>query len=302
MKTVWILPGGGARGAVQVGMIKKAVKTIGWPDCIIGTSVGSLNGSLAACKNILPLEKVWRSIESPKDIYGNRAYTDWLSKALFFINSSFYHIKPLQKLLDEHLDLDKLVSSDIDFYACAWNANTNKSALFSKHGNIRAGIEASISIPMVFPETVINDEYYFDGGVRDNAPTKYIFKKDDYGKHVIGFKPDRVVIMLPGILKNYSRVGEKFDKVPKIAVRALDAIITEGQFNDVQMMLDRNQIPEYSSVETIVCQPIKDVIGTMDFYPDKIRRAIQVGEASWIANTRIYNEDNNYRGGIFVSV
>jgi NTE family protein len=47
-KTVWVLSGGGAQGAVQVGMMRALLSAGHAPDAIVATSVGSLNGAFFA--------------------------------------------------------------------------------------------------------------------------------------------------------------------------------------------------------------------------------------------------------------
>src|SRR5271168_3355422 len=63
-----VLPGGGGRGAYQVGVAKAlAEKNIEF-DFSIGTSIGGLNATLIAQGSLARLEELWCSIRA-RDIY-----------------------------------------------------------------------------------------------------------------------------------------------------------------------------------------------------------------------------------------
>ena len=74
-KTVWVLSGGGAQGAVQVGMMRALLAAGHAPDAIVATSVGSLNGSFFAVDPTLErldeLAEKWRSV-SVTSMFGTK--------------------------------------------------------------------------------------------------------------------------------------------------------------------------------------------------------------------------------------
>src|SRR2546421_5322449 len=64
-RRMWVLGGGGARGAAQVGVLQALFEAnVEAPAAIVGTSVGALNGaSIAAYPSLagtMMLRKVWR--------------------------------------------------------------------------------------------------------------------------------------------------------------------------------------------------------------------------------------------------
>lgn len=297
---VLVLPGGGAKGSVQFGMIKEYIKEFGYPSVVIGTSVGTLNGALVAARQVDDLEKIWLSIKSGRDVYKPRFINDFLSKLIFAFSSSIYTTEPLDMLIERFLDIQKLRKSDIGFYACVWNATRNKGQVIRKSAPyILDAIKASARIPIVFPETKISGEYYFDGGVTDNVPVKFCFTKNQYGQREIGMIPKRIFVLMTAADQssvNYSH----FNKIPRIAARVVDGLTAEGKRDDLKLTILRNRMPEYESIETFICDPIRPTITTLEFESSKIKESIEVGMQSFKENLVVYNESNGFNGEKYI--
>jgi len=286
-----VLPGGGAKGAVQLGMLDEYIKVYGAPQAVIGTSVGALNGALVASEQYVELHRIWNSIKSPDDVYKLRGMSRLFAIAGLYRKSSIFTMKPLEKLITKELDMNKLRMSHIQYFACAWNATTNQSEIFSKdHGSIMQGILASASIPIVFPEVKMGNDYYFDGGVTDAVPLKWAFSPR------IGFVPHRVVILMPGKIKSSTREEKPMKNVFQIAPRVIDGLTEEGKKNDIALMLARNKLSGFRSVEVMISEPVRSHMGTLDFYPKQIREGIEIGRQSFLHNTTTYSEENNFDG------
>ena len=292
--TVVLLPGGGARGSAQLGMMIEYSLRFGVPDAVIGTSVGALNGSLWSSDRLQDLIKFWLSLREPGDIYKKR----FLSKLLFLFKSSIFTNKPLWKIIDKELDLTQLRNTNSEFFACAWNANTNKAELFAKnHVNIKKAVLASAAIPIIFDEQVIDEQYYFDGGVQEQIPTKFVFKKNINGENVIRIKPNRIVILHTS-KKELPITHVKYDRMTKIAPRLIDGLTTEGKRDDIEVMLLKNQLTGYEHIETWQCEPVRSNMGFLDFYRDKIEQGISIGRHSFLHNTTRYSINNEFKGEI----
>ena len=66
-KTALVLCGGGAQGAAEIGFYQAMVELGVRPDCIIGTSVGALNGAFIACgMDISRMKEIWADISGRK--------------------------------------------------------------------------------------------------------------------------------------------------------------------------------------------------------------------------------------------
>jgi NTE family protein len=128
-----VLPGGGARGAYQVGVlhaISDLLRDDGNPfPVIVGASVGAINAAALACQawnfraGVERLAKLWSELDT-SDIYRTdlgtiTAYASrWLSSLTFgglneLNPKSFLNNEPLQQLLERELDLS-LISRAIE--------------------------------------------------------------------------------------------------------------------------------------------------------------------------------------------
>lgn len=88
-------------------------------------------------------------------------------------NTSIYDTSALKKTLDKLVDVEKLNHPDqTRFVITAINVKTGKSARFDNATTKITfdHILASASLPVTFPMTCIDGEYYWDGGVFINTP------------------------------------------------------------------------------------------------------------------------------------
>src|SRR5690349_10016153 len=72
--TAFVLAGGGARGALQVGMLRALLERGERPDLIIGTSIGAWNGAWLASNPTLgqldELVRIWRGLSPARVLLG----------------------------------------------------------------------------------------------------------------------------------------------------------------------------------------------------------------------------------------
>ncbi len=165
-KVALVLPGGGYRGAKQVGFAKELFVRK-QPSIIQGVSVGALNA--AGLVEIGPdgIEARWREIErkGPSSIF------NWI-KALtrFFFSSYFFPDKGLAELVNQ-IGIEKIINSPIELQVVVRNENTKEKVVFSSRDDriinnpeiLRKAIRASASLPGFFPAVEIEGEWYSDG-------------------------------------------------------------------------------------------------------------------------------------------
>lgn len=101
-----VLSGGGAKGAYQVGVVKALLEKNVAMDCIAGTSIGALNGSILASAPDLTagferLEKVWQRISEIKPLQGHATsgYVTMLLPYLVLLASSGLKLNPYWKII-----------------------------------------------------------------------------------------------------------------------------------------------------------------------------------------------------------
>src|SRR5581483_2017747 len=84
--TAFVLSGGGARGALQVGMLKALLEHGEYPDVLVGTSVGAWNGAWLAREPTLPgvaaLESVWSTLKPVHVLLGREPAANTPSQVL----------------------------------------------------------------------------------------------------------------------------------------------------------------------------------------------------------------------------
>lgn len=161
------LPGGGAAGANQAGMLKALSERLapGDVDLVCGASVGSLNGALYVQGDTQRLEDVWTNI-GRRSIY-------WPVPTLW----SMVWNKPLRNLIKKNVDLHKLRGKSTVLLAQACRYRDSQETVFDQwNEDFMDGLLASAAIPVIFPAVKIRDDWYVDGGVHDNSPMMPIMR------------------------------------------------------------------------------------------------------------------------------
>lgn len=156
-----VLGGGGAKGFAHVGVIKALEEQGITPTLIVGTSVGSLVGSLYA-SGYTPLQ-----LEQLALTTADSELTDFVLS-----NQGFVEGIKLKNFINNKVGGRAIESFPIRFAAVAAEKNTLTKAVFTT-GDAGLAVQSSCSIPNIFiapriPETV--GKKYIDGGVVSLIP------------------------------------------------------------------------------------------------------------------------------------
>lgn len=159
-----VLGGGGAKGFAHVGVIKVLEKNGIKPDLIVGTSAGSLVGSLyASGKTPDELEDIATHVSNDELL----DYT--LSK------QGFIEGVKLQNWVNEQVGNRKIEQLPIRFATVATNLSTTdptaQKMVFTK-GDTGLAVRASSSVPTVFIPPRINNQRFADGGLVSITPVQ----------------------------------------------------------------------------------------------------------------------------------
>ena len=192
MKRALVLAGGGSKGAYEVGFVKALYEKGISFDIITGTSIGALNGGLLAQGDFDKLQHLW-DIMDVKEVFADgfqpdlQLDLDQLSNqsqlAITFVKKYIKEkgadITPLINHMKELLDIDKFMSSPIDFGLCSVQYPSLKPLLITKHEmeeeHILDYLIASASCFPLFPMHYIHHQAYIDGGFYDNLPIDLAF-------------------------------------------------------------------------------------------------------------------------------
>jgi NTE family protein len=173
----FVFSGGGAFGAVQVGMIRALVQTGIRPDLIVGTSVGALNGAMYAVEPLLAVERltaIWA--EMPRSgVFGGRTRTGMafsgVRNLLFGSTSGLVRPDKLRALIEENLPVANIEDLRTRMAVVATDALVGRPKLLTQ-GPAGPVLQASAAIPGVFPPVKIDGCFYIDGGVTANVPVR----------------------------------------------------------------------------------------------------------------------------------
>ena len=173
-KTAFVLSGGAALGAIQVGMLHALYERGIELDLIVGTSVGALNGAYIASRPFTEqtadeLAEVWQGI-GRWQVFPLNPVTGFLG---FF--GARRHLVPdgaLRKLLAEHLEFDRLEQAPVPCHVIATDVLSGRELRLSD-GEALEAVLASAAIPGVFPPVEWGDRRLIDGGVSNNAPISH---------------------------------------------------------------------------------------------------------------------------------
>ena len=160
-KVALVLGGGGAKGFAHIGVIKALEENGITPTLVVGTSVGSLIGSLyASGYNAKQLERLALNTSDSE-------LTD-----LTLSNQGFIEGIKLKNFINAKVGGRAIENFPISFAAVAAEKHTLKKAVFSS-GDAGLAVQASCSVPNIFiapriPEKI--GKKYVDGGVVSLVP------------------------------------------------------------------------------------------------------------------------------------
>ena len=171
-KRALVLSGGGGRGAYHVGVLAFLEEHEWYPDVVVGTSIGAVNGAaLASGHNANSLWALWRRLRTKHVQKPN-----WNP----FTAVSLLDTAPLrQTLLNEGwVDFDRINSPDkaaVHLRITATEITTGQLHIFSNSLKNKTDITiehilSSCSIPLIYPHTSLDETLYWDGAVVANTP------------------------------------------------------------------------------------------------------------------------------------
>ncbi|MGL5067646.1 MAG: patatin-like phospholipase family protein [Sarcina sp.] len=196
MKIGLVLPGGGGKGAYQVGVMK-ALDELGISKHIkyvSGTSIGALNTLLFVQGDIKVAEEVWDNISTEKilpidnlDLMKRGIMLKLGAKNLSFVKK--YMPSALQQgnisrdglleIADKYLNVEMIQGSDIVSYATCTDIE-NLNAKYFKYNEydesyIKKIFLATSALPGIYEPEKIEDRFYIDGGLVDNIPIQPLY-------------------------------------------------------------------------------------------------------------------------------
>ena len=192
-----VLAGGGAKGIYQIGAWR-AIRELEIPiTCVVGTSVGAMNGAMVACGQYEGAVALWENMSIEKGFslpeplrVPDRLFS--LKNADILIREMWRNggldISPIRKELEALVDEDALRASPVEFGLVTFELSRRQPRhLFRDQiprGRLMDYIMASSAYPgLKQPE--IYGHKYLDGGVIDNVPVKMMMRRH----------PDNIIVV-----------------------------------------------------------------------------------------------------------
>jgi len=243
-KVAVVLGAGASKGFAHIGVLKVLEAQKIPIHMVVGTSAGSLVGSIyASGKTAYELQGIAMKMEKDNVIdYDWKVWKGGLikgEKLENFINQ-IVHNTPIEKL-------------KIPYYAVATNAGTGEETVFGK-GNTGIAVHASCSVPGVFQPVRIKNNTYVDGGVVSPVAVDVARR---YGADVV------IAVDISGGISNVAPSG-----------------IMNTMSKSVDIMYMKNINTQLKHADVVIRPNVKD-IGSTDL--EKFNEAIFEGEKATTA-------------------
>jgi NTE family protein len=275
-KRALVLPGGGGRGAYQVG-VAKAFHEVGISfDMIFGTSIGALNGTLIAQGSIERLEELWSHLR-PWDIF-KLPSAPQLGRMVFGRKLGLLDTSPLEELLRREVDLKKLKASasKLGLFTtdlCCLETRLIDVDEIMSNNELLDVLMATSAVPIAFPPRQLHGNgLWVDGGLVRNTPLRAAIDR--------GAEEIFMVLLHP----------EKVDVCPsnmwQVLARCLDIVLDASARKELELAQLYNRLiaegaEEASGMRSVrieLFQPRQPVnLTLLEIDPEHSRKLIQAG-------------------------
>ncbi|TMC36271.1 MAG: hypothetical protein E6J28_10450 [Chloroflexi bacterium] len=233
-RRTWVLGGGGARGAAQVGVLQALFEAgVEAPAALVGTSVGALNGaSIAAYPSLagtMMLREVWLSRQAAAVFQAHP-----LGVILSGLRRDQLSVMPQQnvrRLIERAEALSGIGTFEklrVPLAVVATDMNAGKPAVF-RSGDLTPALLASTAIPGLFPSVRIHEREHLDGGVVDNTPLNTAV--DDGAKDVLAIS-----------LMGGGEYEQAPNNIPELIARTLQLSLHHQMLSDYERLRQRARI------------------------------------------------------------
>ena len=155
-----VLGSGGARGYAHIGVIEVLEQQGIHPDFIVGTSAGSIVGSIyASGKTAAELHDIALNLK-PNDV-----------RDVDVSLKGFFNGQKVENYINRQVNNTPLQNLKIPMYVVATELKNGEKTVFN-YGNTGQAVRASTAIPSMFVPTKIGDTEYVDGGLVSPVPVQ----------------------------------------------------------------------------------------------------------------------------------
>ena len=232
-KRVFILGGGAALGAHQVGAMKYLVEQGITPDAFVASSIGVLNACVYASGGIPRLEEAWRSFRSIPRIVAPSLWQNPL------LGLSLFSMERLSSALEEYIDFPEIFANPLEMEFVVLNLSRGRGEIHSKHScadwrELRTLSRAGYAIPMLFPPIQLRGDWYVDGGFAWNIPLERAIQMG--ATEIVLLAPIASQLPYKGAFSSFLDFLQRFVDVMWRTIGNMGylyALMQDGRFHDV---------------------------------------------------------------------
>ncbi|PWU03296.1 MAG: hypothetical protein C5B53_00645 [Candidatus Melainabacteria bacterium] len=174
IKRALVLPGGGGRGAYQVGVAKALIEQGLTFDFAFGTSIGGLNAAMIAQGGLRRLEELWSTMRA-KDIFCLPSAPQ-IGRLFLGHHLGILDTSPMEELLRREANLPALKASSTKVGLCTTDLCSLQTSLITTDdimstNELIDALMATSALPMAFPPRHLHGSgLWVDGGLVRNTP------------------------------------------------------------------------------------------------------------------------------------
>lgn len=266
-KRVFILGGGAALGAHQVGALRLLDERDVRPDAILGSSIGVINACLYATGGVDLLEQVWSDARTLPGI-GRPS----LRHNPFF-GRSLFDVGPAIERIESAIDFEKCRRSPLELAFIVLNLSRGTAEIITNREvrtaeEMRTLVRAGYAVPFLFPPVRFRGDTYVDGGFAWNIPFDHAFE--------IG----ATEIWILAVIASRLPYKKRFGGFVGFATRFLDVMWrTLGNMGHLYAGVEKGEV---RGVPVVLIEPGEELSGFGLFdvfhaHPTKTRRLREAG-------------------------
>jgi NTE family protein len=205
-----VLPGGGGRGAYQVGVVKALYEHGIRFDYAFGTSIGGLNATMIGQQEVERLEDLWGHMRA-HDIYRIPSASQ-IGRLVLGRNLGLLDTSPLEELLRRECDLHRLKSSPMKVGWCTTDLCSLQTNLITiddiaSTNELVDVLMATSALPIAFPPRHLHGTgLWMDGGLVRNTPLQAALDCGADEIYTVLLHPEKVNVCPANMIEILSRV------------------------------------------------------------------------------------------------
>ena len=293
-----VLSGGGAKGAVHIGIIK-ALEAHDIPiDYIAGTSIGAIVGSMYAMgyspDEMLQLflsddfrywqtGKVendyqfyfWKRAETPSFVQITIPLKDSVNiRKSLLPNSLINPVQMNQAFLQMYAQANAQCEGNFDQlfvpFLCVASDVYNKRPLIFRNGDLGDAVRASMSFPLIFKPIIKDDIPLWDGGIYDNFPILPMQQ---------AWNPDFIIgSAVAGSVSKKPDEQSLYDQMENIVMQKTNYQVDPAHGIMMQFHLEDVSLLDFNKVQTLFELGYNTTIERIDSIRGRIERSVPLSE------------------------